>query len=152
MDEQLAQPLPVLHPIDVRTLRKGTVIAIETCEQALGVKRDHPSYSFRLMWLRQKIMEESLEVGAPVSCRVSKQAIVVNADDEASQYHSGLADRAAETMARNWDHLRKRVAVSALTAEAREAHDRRTAVLTQRLLAMGMLRKGTITPAPIQIE
>jgi len=142
---------PEIYPLDVTKLTRGDVIEQVECERIAGVAASHARYRLHLEGLRDWIMKESEARGCPLSVATHGNGLRINTDVEASTYHARLCKQGERQIYRNLHRLTTTVRREVLPQREQEAHDRRCALLAQKVFRLR--GKGAIgTETVKQIE
>lgn len=139
-----------IYPVDVTKLNRGDVVSQGECERILGVTVDHARYRLKLEWLRDWIFRETEKNGDPLSVATYKNGLRVNTDEEASRYHAHIADQCESRIFLNQHRLIVTVRRDQLTQREQAAHDRRLALMAQRVFRLR--REGVTGVTARQIE
>ena len=75
------------YPFDYDALKKGDVIAAESLEGILLIKRDDARFGLKILGLKEKIESELDARGHPVTVRIDKGSLVILTDEEAAVYN-----------------------------------------------------------------
>jgi len=129
------------YPLDFDALAKGDVISVEQLTKILGLKPDHPHFMLKVLSLKERIENELMDRGNPVTARIHHNAIHICTDLEASEYNAGMSEQGFRKMVRS--HRRNLVVDTQLfKPEEKQSHERRLLVSGAMLAACITVRKS----------
>ena len=99
-------------------------------------------YAFRLLKLRDELMQKSVRDGNPMSVRILKGGLRINTDPEASAYHNDRGENGIHMVKRQVSSLVNLVDASRLSSAEQQAHDRKLCVWGARMAALKRATKN----------
>jgi hypothetical protein len=93
-------------------------------------------YAFRLLKLRDELMQKSVRDGTPISVRISKGGLHINTDAEASIYHHDRGENGIHMVKRQVSALANIVDASRLSSAEQQSHDRKLCIWGARMAAL----------------
>ena len=141
-----------IHPIDVRTLKKGSYITPDQCVEILGIKRDDPNYNFKIWNLTDFIYAQSQLCGLNLSCSIEQDGIMIHTDSQASKYHIGRINKAMRSIGTEYSRLVTTVNTKNLTQHELDVHTAEVKLTAARILAMKKAKVTQIKNGEVQSQ
>jgi hypothetical protein len=112
-----------VHPMDVSTLEKGSVVSVDAVERIVKCSRASPAFSLKVLWLKSWIVDALNRIGREWTLCCDHGAIRVLTDSEAIAYNFRQHRIGCRKLRRS---LRRQVAVNInnLTPEQRIEHEK----------------------------
>lgn len=129
------------YPIDFDSLAKGDIVAVETIEQILEVKHGTTAYQLGCLGLCGEIEKQMSYRGPRPTLKISKGAILILHDNEATITSERRIRNDLHRAVRNYGRLTQ-VVIANLTDEEKTQHDRRLMSQGRLLQALARERKA----------
>lgn len=99
-------------------------------------------WAFRILRLRDEIMERSKREGSPLSVRISKGGLHINTDAQATIYHDDRGELAMSSVRRQVQALATLIDPSKLSSAEQVAHDRKLCLWGARMASLKRATKA----------
>jgi len=135
--EELAEAMAWPGIPSTEVVKGNTITATRLAE--IGCISGDPTsgrYAFRLLKLRDELMQKSVRDGMPISVRICKGGLHINTDPEASVYHNDRGENGIHMVKRQVSALANLVDSSLLSSAEQQSHDRKLCVWGARMAAL----------------